>query len=60
MSLRDMDELFPLQNMKREEEPQMGSEIDAGEYPRDLSISIGNELDAYFIECIKHHKAIIR
>ncbi|XP_023726546.1 uncharacterized protein LOC111874907 isoform X2 [Cryptotermes secundus] len=59
MSLRDMDELFPVQNMEREE-PQMGSESNAEEYPHDLSISIGNELDAYFIECIKHHKAIIR
>lgn len=60
MSLRDMDELFPVQNMEREEKPQIGSEIEAGEYPHDFSASNGIELDAYFIECIKHHKAIIR
>jgi hypothetical protein len=60
MSLRDMDEVFPVQNMEREEKPQNGSGIETGECTHDFSVSNGIELDAYFIQCIKHHQAIIR
>lgn len=44
MSLRDMDKLFPAQDMGLE----------------DRRLPSGVELNAHFIECIKHHQAIIR
>jgi hypothetical protein len=60
ISLRDMDELFPVQEMELEEKPQIESQREGGEYPQDFSVSSRTELNGYFIECIKHHKAIIR
>jgi hypothetical protein len=57
ISLRDMDRLFPVQS---EEDPLAGSERETGGQLHDCKGSHGIELNAYFIECIKHHKAIIR
>lgn len=56
MSLQDMDMLFPVQDMNLEEKPQTGSELGR----HNSGISNGNELNAHFIECIKHHQAVIR
>jgi hypothetical protein len=60
ISLKDMDELFAVQSSEREEKPLAGSEREAGGYLQDSKGSQEIELNAYFIECIKHHQAIIR
>ena len=61
MSLRDMDELFPVHRVRLEEETQAVPEHVAVGRPEDAAgLSNDVELNAYFIECIKHHQAIIR
>jgi len=60
MSLRDMDKLFPVHNVKLEGESQVGPEQVAGECQQDFDLSKCIELNAYFKECIKYHQAVIR
>jgi len=60
MSLNDMDKLFPVEHKKVEDKPKTESEHGEGGRPDNLSLSYGIELNAYFIECIKHHQAIVR
>ena len=60
MSLRDMDKLFPVRNVKLEEDSEVAPEQVAGGGPQDFGISKCIELNAYFKECIKHHQAVIR
>jgi hypothetical protein len=60
MSLRDIDKLFPVYNVKLEEESQVAPEHVAGGRPQDFELSKCTELNSYFKECIKHHQAVIR
>lgn len=60
MSLRDLDKLFPVHNVKLEEESQVAPEQVAGGRQEDFGFSKCVELNAYFKECIKHHQAVIR
>lgn len=60
MSLTDMDKLFPLHNVKLEEESPVALEQVAGGGQQDFGCSKCIELNAYFKECVKHHQAVIR
>lgn len=60
MSLRDMDKLFPVHNVKLEGESQVAPEQVAGDRQQDFDLSKCIELNAYFKECIKYHQAVIR
>lgn len=60
MSLRDMDKLFPVHNVKLQEESQVEPEHVAAGRSRDFDLSKCIELNAYFKECIKHHQAVLR
>jgi hypothetical protein len=60
MSLRDMDELFPVHNVKLEEESTVVTEQVADGRQQDFGFSRCIELNAYFKQCIKHHQAVIR
>jgi hypothetical protein len=60
MSFRDIDKLFPVHNLKLEEDSQVASEQVAGGGQQEYGFSKCIELNAYFKECIKHHQAVIR
>jgi hypothetical protein len=60
MSLRDMDKLFPVHNVKLEEESQVALKQEADGHQEDYCVSKCIELNAYFKECVKHHQAVIR
>jgi hypothetical protein len=60
ISLKDIDYLFPVQSLELEGKPLTGLEHEAEGYRQDPKLSNMIELNDYFIECIKYHKAIIR
>lgn len=60
MSLRDMDKLIPVHNVKLEEESPDVPEQVAGGCQQDFGFPKCIELNTYFKECIKYHQAVIR